>query len=168
MVGGIENRGGETMPRTRKNHPPSLKAKVWPNQSSLKSRRAGTRFVMDPKIWARKRPFSCPNFGVHYKSRARAPGFQRGLVRPDFGLQAGRVILSRSGHCLSSSILNAAHHLTKGLFRAQILGSITNLVPARLDFNEDWFGQPHVVSPPMNLASFQEYAPQVADALLRQ
>jgi transposase len=28
MVGGIENRGGETMPRTRKNHPPSLKAKV--------------------------------------------------------------------------------------------------------------------------------------------
>jgi transposase-like protein len=27
MVGGIEN-GGETMPRTRKNHPPSLKAKV--------------------------------------------------------------------------------------------------------------------------------------------
>jgi transposase len=27
MVGGIENRG-ETMPRTRKNHPPSLKAKV--------------------------------------------------------------------------------------------------------------------------------------------
>src|ERR1022692_563436 len=95
------------------------------------------------------------------------------LVRLDglhsnFGLQAGRVILSRSGHCLSSSILNAAHHLTKGLFRAQILGSITNLVPARLDFNEDWFGQPHVVSPPMNLASFQEYAPQVADALLRQ
>jgi transposase len=27
MVGGIENEGG-TMPRTRKNHPPSLKAKV--------------------------------------------------------------------------------------------------------------------------------------------
>src|SRR5438067_13467663 len=27
MVGGIENRG-ETMPRTRKSHPPSLKAKV--------------------------------------------------------------------------------------------------------------------------------------------
>ena len=27
MVGGIEN-GGESMPRTRKSHPPSLKAKV--------------------------------------------------------------------------------------------------------------------------------------------
>src|ERR1022692_2801863 len=27
MVGGVENEG-ETMPRTRKNHPPSLKAKV--------------------------------------------------------------------------------------------------------------------------------------------
>jgi transposase len=27
MVGGIENKG-ESMPRTRKNHPPSLKAKV--------------------------------------------------------------------------------------------------------------------------------------------
>src|ERR1035438_7342748 len=54
------------------------------------------------------------------------------LVRLDglhsnFGLQAGRVILTRSGHGLSSSILNAAHHLTKGLFRVQILGSITPL-----------------------------------------
>src|ERR1039457_3759210 len=53
------------------------------------------------------------------------------LVRLDgldsnVGLQAGRVILTRSGHCFSSSILNAAHHLTKGLFRAQILGSITS------------------------------------------
>src|ERR1022692_3994340 len=53
------------------------------------------------------------------------------LVRLDglhsnFGLQAGRVILTRSGHCLSSSILNAAHHLTKGLFRPQIVGSITH------------------------------------------
>src|ERR1022692_3358044 len=61
------------------------------------------------------------------------------LVRLDglhsnFGLQAGRVILTRSGHCLSSSILNAAHHLTKGLFRVQILGSIT--VPAEVFSSE--------------------------------
>src|SRR5208283_5664253 len=51
------------------------------------------------------------------------------LVRLDglhsnFGLQAGRVILACSWHCLSF-IFNAADHLRKGLFRVQILGSIT-------------------------------------------
>jgi hypothetical protein len=39
-------------------------------------------------------------------------------LHSNFGLQAGRVILTRSWHCLSS-IFNAADHLRKGLFRAQ-------------------------------------------------
>jgi len=54
------------------------------------------------------------------------------LVRLDglhsnFGLQAGRVILACSWHCLSF-IFNAADHLRKDLFRVQILGSITGYV----------------------------------------
>jgi hypothetical protein len=43
----------------------------------------------------------------------------------DLGLQAGRVILTRSWHCLSS-IFNAVDYLRKGFFRVQILGSITD------------------------------------------
>src|ERR1039457_6807891 len=73
------------------------------------------------------------------------------LVRLDglhsnFGLQAGRVILTRSGHCLSSSILNAAHHLTKGLFRAQILGSITLTIISRLAIHSPLFSEENIVS----------------------
>jgi len=41
------------------------------------------------------------------------------------------VILTRSWHCLSS-IFNAADHLRKGLFRVQILGSITHDLVRRL------------------------------------
>src|ERR1039457_6532382 len=74
------------------------------------------------------------------------------LVRLDglhsnFGLQAGRVILTRSGHCLSASILNAAHHLTKGLFRAQILGSITHQSgsPLRIDRKSTRLNSSHLV-----------------------
>src|ERR1700730_7612052 len=53
------------------------------------------------------------------------------LVRLDglhghLGLQAGWVILAGFGHCLSF-IFNAAHHLRKGPFRVQKMGSTTVL-----------------------------------------
>ena len=48
---------------------------------------------------------------------------------------------------------------------AQIL---ENLLLALLDFEDDWFREPQLVSRRMNFASFQQDSPEVGYALLRK
>jgi hypothetical protein len=48
---------------------------------------------------------------------------------------------------------------------AQIL---ENRLLALLDFQKDWFGQSQIVCLRLNLASLQQYSPQVGNALLRE